>query len=181
MYLVFDTETTGLGKDARMTQLAFVVLDENYDIVKHYSSLVQPDGWEVPNTKFFIDNGMSTERCAEYGDNIYHVLEAFEAGISCSKIVIAHNMKFDARIIENEYASDTYGVCSGSFLALDQYCTMEQSKKVLESSKHVSLVNAHLEIVGYDFEGNHDAMADVLATARLFEQLHKSGEFRITI
>ena len=91
MYIFFDTETTGVPRNykaspndlnnwPRITQFAFIVTDEKFNIVKTFQALLQPDGWEVPKEKFFIDNNMSTERCK---------LEGLKAEIVLSEFVTA--------------------------------------------------------------------------------------------
>ena len=88
MYLFFDTETTGKAKNfnasfkdtdnwPRVTQLAWQVYNEEGKLFKSFSSLIKPDGWEVPKEKFFIDHNMSTERCANEGVPIIDILSKF--------------------------------------------------------------------------------------------------------
>ena len=55
MYLIFDTETNGFPPKARMTQLAFMLFDEQGNVLQQFESIIKPDGWEVPKEKFFID------------------------------------------------------------------------------------------------------------------------------
>ena len=88
MYLFFDTETTGKAKNfnasfkdtdnwPRITQLAWQTYNEDGRLIKNFSSLIKPDGWEVPKEQFFIDNNMSTERCEKEGRDLLSVVKNF--------------------------------------------------------------------------------------------------------
>ena len=44
----------------RIIQLAFILSDENFNIITEYCELIKPDGWENPNEKSWTDNGYST-------------------------------------------------------------------------------------------------------------------------
>ena len=59
MFLIFDTETTGLPKRdnapvsevdnwPRVVQIAWQLHDENGDLTEHNNLLIQPDGFEIP-------------------------------------------------------------------------------------------------------------------------------------
>ena len=59
MYLIFDTETTGLPKKwnapisdsenwPRCVQLAWQLHDKNGKLISHQSSIIKPDGFDIP-------------------------------------------------------------------------------------------------------------------------------------
>src|SRR5688572_27481443 len=113
MYLFFDTETTGKAKNfnasfkdtqnwPRVTQLAWQLYDESGNLLNFHSSLVKPDGWEVPKEKFFIDNNMSTERCEREGVDLQVVLSGFISAMNQCTHLIAHNMAFDLNVMACE-------------------------------------------------------------------------------
>ena len=90
MYLFFDTETNGLlkteiinGKSTkvypRVIQLAYILLNDNFEEVQSYCELIYPDGWEIPNDRFWIENGYSTEQNKLKGVNIRVALNFFSA------------------------------------------------------------------------------------------------------
>ena len=73
-YLVYDTETNGFPPHARMTQLAFCLFNDEGTILCANQDFVKPDGWVIPKTAFFLDNGMTTERNEELGKPVEEVL-----------------------------------------------------------------------------------------------------------
>ena len=59
MYLIFDTETTGLPKDfkasykdtdnwPRCVQIAWQLHDDLGNVVEHKDYLIKPDGFDIP-------------------------------------------------------------------------------------------------------------------------------------
>ena len=85
MYLIFDTETTGLPKrwDAPITdtdnwprciQIAWQLHDEMGNCIEHQDYLVQPEGFNIPYDAEKI-HGISTELAQQQGIPLVEVLE----------------------------------------------------------------------------------------------------------
>lgn len=130
MYLVFDTETTGLPKDkkakmsdvdnwGRVIQLAFSVYDSQCQLVFEYCELIVPDGWVVPSVagymgegmsleeatkkaKFWVDNGFTTDQNALEGVPMHKALDMFITYYNMCKYLIAHNIEFDYNTVGAE-------------------------------------------------------------------------------
>ena len=92
MYLIFDTETTGLPKrwDAPLTdsdnwprciQIAWQLHDEMGNLVEHEDYLVKPEGFNIPYDAEQV-HGISTELAQEKGIALREVLEKFEIALS---------------------------------------------------------------------------------------------------
>ncbi len=179
MYLFFDTETTGTHKGARMTQLAFILTDSEGNILKEFESLIKPDGWTVPTSQFFIDNNMSTERCEEHGIPVLDALKDFAESLSKCKYKIAHNLKFDKRIMTHEIQQT--GFTGKKFLATKEFCTMLSTVDYCQipgkfgKFKWPKLSELHIKLFGFDFDDAHDALADVKAMIKCFFELKKRG------
>ena len=123
-YIFIDTETNGkikdfklplskgtLGNFPRITQIAWQLINDEADFEnRSFQSLIHPDGWEIPKEKFFIDNNMSTERCAREGMPLHialkYLIEDIDGGLGygfpASDILVAHNMDFDYPVIGAE-------------------------------------------------------------------------------
>jgi len=187
MYLFFDTETTGLPKDfkapatdlenwPRITQIAWQLYDEDENLVNEFSSLIKPDGWEIPKEEFFIENNMSTERCEEGGVPLKGVLENLVSDMEKSQYLISHNMDFDKKIVSAEFIR--YQVKPKN--KLEKLCTMKEStdyckiKNNWGSYKWPKLVELYKNLFNEEFEA-HDAMSDVKACAKSFFELKKRG------
>ena len=117
MYLIFDTETTGLphNKSApiedldnwpRLVQIAWQLHDERGKLVSTGNQIVRPDGFTIPFNAEKI-HGISTARALEVGEDLKEVLDKFTSDVNRSKVLIGHNIEFDNKIIGAEYLSDS--------------------------------------------------------------------------
>ncbi len=186
MYIIFDTETNGkpLKYDAKMTdlknwpritQLGYQVYNDKKELIKEVSHLIKPDGWEIPKEQFFIDNNMSTERCELEGIPIEIVLKEFINDLQKCTYLIAHNINFDYPVVGAEMIR--LGLKSENKPI--KYCTMQVSTNLLKlPNKHgygqykwPTLTELHTYFFGCGFEGAHDALDDVKATAKCFFKL----------
>ena len=183
-YLFFDTETTGVPKDykapmtdlenwPRIIQLAYIVCDSSGGVLEEFCELIKPDGWVVPNEKFWIDNGYSTEKNAAFGVPVNKALNQFINAHSQCDLMVAHNINFDYNVVGAEM------IRAGlkSTKRLPQYCTMLNSVDVCKLDgkygyKWPRLQELHKHFFNTEFEDAHDALADVRATAKCFFELN---------
>lgn len=188
MYLFFDTETNGLPKNyngdyrdidnwPRVIQLAFILLDDNMNEVESFCELIKPDGWVIPNEKFWIDNGYSTDSNMMSGVFAAYALQHFANAIDKCHTMIAHNLSFDTPILQAEMLR--YEVFPTK-KPERKLCTMKSSTAfcAIPSSrgyKWPKLEELHQILFGCKFDGAHDALEDVRATARCFVELRKLG------
>lgn len=179
MYLIFDTETTGFKGETpnRMTQLAFGLFDKKGELIYEYESLVKPDNWVIPKEDFFIENNMSTERCLEFGKPAFNVLRELQDNLKKCKVKIAHNISFDNRIILSELKR--YDITHQLFQFKKGYCTMKNTRDIVQALdsrgriKNPKLNELHQFLFGNNFEGAHDALQDIRATARCYFKITK--------
>jgi len=113
MFLIFDTETTGLPKKwsapltdfdnwPRAIQVAWQVHDISGNCISNQSYVVHPDGFSIPYDSEKI-HGISTELAEKDGHNLLDVLNQFNEAVKQSKFVIGHNVKFDLNIMGCEF------------------------------------------------------------------------------
>lgn len=176
MYLIYDTETTTFPSDklepsdpkqARIVQLAFVLLDEHLNERTAYSTLINPCGkWEVSSGAQSV-HGISTNDCAKYGAPMKDVMAVFDAAYKVSMKRVAHNIAFDKKLINIEQhlvnPSAPYNWAENSI------CTMELMTPVCKlpptrgrtGYKWPKLSEAYKYVTGQELQGAHDALADV--------------------
>jgi DNA polymerase III alpha subunit (gram-positive type) len=191
MYLFVDTETNGKIKNfslkpsettldnfPRVSQLAFALYDKNCKIVEKNNFYIHTDGWTIPNERFFIDNGMSTEKYKELGIPISKALDIFVQNILNSQFIIAHNIDFDYPTIACEMIRAK--VKAGRILP--KICTMKGSMHFCDlpggrygEPKYPKLEELHKKLFDAPIEDAHDALGDVLTTAKCFFELRKRG------
>lgn len=189
MYLFFDTETNGLPKDwkakmsnvenwPRIIQLGWQIYDSNRALVMESKELIVPDGWEIPNLKFWIDNGYSTAQNKLMGVPIHVSLGRFIQYYEMSKYMIAHNMDFDYNVV----GAEMMRIKLGAKNRLERLCTMKSTTDFLKlpakngrGYKFPKLEELYRFLFKEEFDGAHDALADVKATARCFFELVDRG------
>src|SRR5688572_12301703 len=112
MYIIFDTETTGLPKryDApvsdtsnwpRCIQIAWQLHDEMGKLVEHQDYLVKPEGFNIPYDAERI-HGISTELAVAEGIPLEVVLVKFNEALSKAKFIVGQNVGFDVNIMGAE-------------------------------------------------------------------------------
>jgi DNA polymerase-3 subunit epsilon len=192
MYLFFDTETTGLADckmpaewegQPRVCQLGAILTDDSGRVKAESNLLIKPDGWAIPAEASAI-HGISQEDAENYGLPIKTALAIFSRLVSKSYAVVAHNTRFDLFLLEVECSR----LSANLNLPKQYHCTMEESRDILKlpptkrmtdlgmtKFKNPSLQEAYRHFFGREFEGAHDAMADVRACKDVFFALKKLG------
>lgn len=184
MYLVFDSETTGLPLDwkapmtkldnwPRVIQLAWAFYDVEYNLVEKRVDLITPNGWTMPTEKFWIDNGFDQAISEKEGIPIEFALEGFKDKLEKSMYLIAHNMSYDHNVVGSEFIR--LGLRSKN--KPKKICTKDEATDYCKipgqygSYKWPKLDELHLKLFNEGFDGAHDALADVEACARCFFEL----------
>jgi DNA polymerase-3 subunit epsilon len=193
MYLFFDTETTGLidfKKDLldpsqpRIIQLGAILTDATGATIAELNAFIKPDGWTIDEQgKAFEANGITQIKCETVGIPMSHALAIFNAMKAACKCRVAHNISFDKQMLARE--AGAYGIPHDSE-GIESFCTMQSSKGILKlppsdkmmaagikAFKTPNLQEAHVHFMGCEFEGAHDAMADVRACTDVFFAMKK--------
>ncbi|MGB1307772.1 MAG: DNA polymerase III subunit alpha [Oceanihabitans sp.] len=192
MYLIFDTETTGLPKrwDAPITdtnnwprciQIAWQLHDEMGNCIAHEDYLIQPNGFNIPYDAEKI-HGISTELAQEQGVPLIDVLEKFNTALSKTKFVVGQNVKFDLNIMGAEFVREGIANQLQELPVLDT-CT-EHTASLCEipggrygKFKLPTLTELHQYLFNKPFAEAHNATADVEATTRCFFELIRLIQF----
>ena len=192
MYLIFDTETTGLPKKwaapisdtdnwPRCIQIAWQLHDEMGNLVEHHDYLVQPDGFNIPYDAERI-HGISTELAQEQGIQLSVMLEKFNIALSKAKYIVGQNVGFDINIMGCEFYREGMDSPMSQMPILDT-CT-EVTAALLKlpggrggKFKLPTLTELHQYLFNEPFAEAHNATADVEATTRCFFELIRTENF----
>ena len=189
MYLIFDTETTGLPQNwkapltdfnnwPRCVQLAWQVHDVEGKLVEVKNYIIKPEGYDIPFNAEKI-HGISTERANRQGMPLAEVLIEFVKDVEKCKFVIGHNVSFDNSIIGCELLRNEMPNILADFPAIDtkddatNYCAISGGRG--GRFKWPKLTELHVKLFGEAFAEAHNASADVEATARCFLELVRLG------
>jgi len=183
MYLIFDTETTGIphNKTApltdlenwpRLVQLAWQLHDAHGKLMAQHSYIIKPDGFDIPFKAEQV-HGISTQRATDEGHALKKVLTLFEHDLEKTKLLVGHNIEFDINIIGAELIRSS--LPTDHFLTLQKLDTGIASTEFCQLQgglggklKMPRLTELHEILFGKKFEDAHDASYDVAATARSF-------------
>jgi len=189
MYLIFDTETTGLPKNwnapledldnwPRLVQLAWQVHDKNGNLISAQNFIVKPEGFTIPFNAEKI-HGISTQRALDEGRDLVEVLDLFTEDLAKAEITVGHNVEFDNNIVGAEYLRKEKENTVGAKETLDtkdastDFCALPGGRG--GKFKWPTLTELHQKLFGVPFEDAHDAAYDVDATSRCFFGLIKEG------
>ena len=185
MFLIWDTETTGLPKDfnapytdtdnwPRLVQLAWQIHDDKGQLVEVKNFIVKPEGFTIPFNAEKI-HGISTERAQKQGVDLQFVLEEFNEAVEKSTYCIGHNIGFDVNIMGAEYIRKNTNTGMHDLKVVDtkdestQYCAIPGGRG--GKFKWPTLTELHTKLFQEGFNEAHNASADVEATARCFLEL----------
>ncbi len=192
MYIIFDTETTGLPKNwnapytdtdnwPRCIQIAWQLHDELGELIEHKDYLVKPDGFNIPFDAERI-HGISTELAEEQGVPLSQVLAEFNQALSKAKFVVGQNVEFDNNVMGCEFHRMEVDTPLNEMAVLDT-CT-EKTAQLCQipggrggKFKLPTLTELHEFLFNVPFAEAHNATADVEATTRCFFELLRTGNY----
>jgi len=188
MYLVFDTETTGLPKNyqapasdsanwPRLVQLAWQLYDADGNLWERHNYIIKPDGFVIPEEASRIHR-ISQERALKEGEDLRVILEKFAAKVGRAEFLVGHNIDFDDKIMAAEFwrlgienvLAETVKICTMKTSA--EFCALDNGRG---GFKWPNLSELHIKLFGQDFSEAHDADIDVAACARCLFALKSKG------
>ncbi len=190
MYLIFDTETTGLPKNynapitdldnwPRMVQIAWQLHDLEGKLVEVKNYIINPNGeFTIPFNSAKI-HGITTEKAEKEGIPLSQALEEFQRALDQSSFIAGHNIEFDINIAGAEYIRAEMETNLLEIASIDtkdestEYCAIPGGRG--GGYKWPTLTELHHKLFGEGFDEAHNAAADVVATARCFLELVRIG------
>ena len=183
MYLIFDTETTGLPKNKqapltdfdnwpRVVQIAWQLHDRTGKLISNQNLIVKPDGFTIPYNAEKV-HGISTKRAQEEGSSLSDVLDQFNEDLNRSELIIGHNiLDFDIKVVGAEYLRCQKENIIAQKEALDtqlastEFCAIPGGRG--GQYKWPTLLELHTRLFGEGFGDAHDAAYDVAANAKCY-------------
>lgn len=186
MYLVFDTETTGLPANfqapitdsanwPRLVELAWGLYSADGILHNSEQLLVRPEGFTIPAGATRI-HGITHEQATQEGISLSQAIVKLEAAMEGCQYLVAHNLEYDLAIIGAEmHRLGQSGFGKGLTLA----CTMRMgtgiSRPGSQNGKPPKLHELHEVLFAEELNEAHRAKADVMACARCFFELLNRG------
>lgn len=190
MFLIFDTETTGLPRSysapltdfdnwPRMVQVAWQLHDAQGNLINSNSIIIKPEGYTIPFNAVQI-HGITNERAIEEGQDLKTVLQEFVDVVNQAKYLCGHNIEFDNNIIGAELLRCGLDNILAAKPFIDtkndqttEYCAIPGGRG--GKYKWPTLTELYTKLFNSTFEEAHNAAFDVLATGKVFFEIIKRG------
>jgi DNA polymerase III epsilon subunit-like protein len=195
--LVFDTETSGLPKRAgfekllppwdldsystcRVIQLGYAVYDIGGGLIHRKSVYIKPAADFVLPADSQAVHGITLERLLEVGIPIRTALKEFAAELAGAGIVVGHNARFDVCALASEAWRAGMNDLAAAIEGAPVHCTMRLAKEFCGARnqygvKFPRLAELYKKLFGAEPALQHDALADVEATAACYFRLRQLG------
>ena len=189
MFLIFDTETTGLPKNfnapltdfenwPRLVQLAWQIHDETGAVVDVKNFIVKPEGFVIPRGAEKV-HGITTDMALNEGQSLEFVLNEFNKDLKEGTVLVGHNIEFDLNIMGAEFLRKEMETPMFELTTVDtkevstNFCALPGGRG--GKFKWPNLDELHQKLFNEGFDAAHNASADVQATARCFLELIRIG------
>jgi DNA polymerase III epsilon subunit-like protein len=185
MHLIFDTETSGLPtaqaaehpEQPRVMQVGAQLLDNDFVVRGELNLLLKwPDRYDV-HPLAFKAHGISWEMTQDLGVCPAQAADLFAIFVERAKHFAAFNAKFDFQLT-TIWAAQTRR--PKPFFQTQPFCPMLALTPIMKlpgkwanSFKRPNLQEAHVFCTGRQFDGAHDAMADVRALGEVYKWLKR--------
>ncbi|RBP32720.1 DNA polymerase-3 subunit epsilon [Oceanihabitans sediminis] len=160
IYTIVDIETTG-GKynEEGITEIAIYKYD-GHEVVDQFISLINPEREIQP---FVVNLTGINSKMLRNAPKFYEVAKRI-VEITEDTILVAHNAKFDYRILRTEFKR------LGFDFTRKTLCTLELSKELIPEQESYSLGKL-TRALGIPVADRHRAAGDAFATVKLFKIL----------
>jgi len=195
--LIFDTETTGLPKQikynkyysytdlnkydsCRIVSICWYIYDDTNNI-KSFYNIIKPNDFIIDNNSIACKiNGITQEIANDKGINITDMFDQLKEDLYDIDRIIAHNINFDKHILLAELFRHNKQDIIDLFLTKELYCTMEHGMPITNikfknsnNLKSPKLIELYKHFYNEEFDGAHNAEADVIACARCYFKMIK--------
>jgi len=136
MYLVFDTETTGLPiwkepsdhpDQPHVVDIAWTLYGADLEEIERFDAIINPgEGVIIPDELAEL-HGITTERAREEGIDPSEVFGRFEDVLARTEFIVGHNVSFDVRMMRITGARVTGEKWENN---LPTFCTMRKSTNI---------------------------------------------------
>jgi DNA polymerase III epsilon subunit-like protein len=197
LYLIFDTETTGLPKNKdgkpedldnwpRIVQISWIFLDKYYKCVNTETFYVKQDA-PIPKEATRIHK-IDDKIVQEKGETPNLVFEKLLSDVMRTTFIVAHNIEFDLPIVESEFLR--LGIHK-PFKGKKKLCTMKTGAGFCKIPRYsgrgykypkLEELLEHLYFPGWSnirIIDAHDAQIDTALTAKCFIKLVDLGYFKL--
>lgn len=189
MYLIFDCSAmatytnfkanfTDTQSWPRLLHISWILLGDDYKPIEDFDYIPTPSGYEIDEkskTKAHIDD----EDIKKKSVSLELILENFSASAEKAEYIFAHNLNYNENLLGAEYVRSKKSI---NMFSKKRYCLMEEGTYYCKipskggGYKYPTLPELHATCFGQTYGPAGNARADVIAAARSFIKLKKTGK-----
>lgn len=179
----FDVETTGLivwdrpvgaEEQPRICQIGLVWATHKGEEVGCFRARIRPDGWAIGPEASKV-NGLTTAQCARTGIPIGWAMGVLMGVMEQADDLIAHNLEFDARMIERELLAIGASACAWKRPGIQRRCTAILGRSLGAHWKRPKLTELVKALFNEDLTQTHDGLDDARQALRCYLELKARG------
>lgn len=180
-YIAFDFETSGLPEgrprvvtketlncfdSCRGVSLSGARFSSRGRLIDTFDAIISPDDFTISQESINI-HGITNEMATTYGKPFTEVFTDFMKFVGSTKILVAHNAKFDSNVLRSEIIRHKLNMDTIKDVIFR--CTHEMYKE--KFLKTIKLGDLYENIFGERFENAHNSLADCIACGRVYPYL----------
>lgn len=150
-FAVVDVETTGVRKSDRVIEIGVVTLNHHFRVVDEYETLIDP-GRDIGPTHIHGITPSMVSMAPSFAEAAMAIAKRIE-----HKVVVAHNLVFDQRMLRQEFERLAAVFDPGAGI-----CTLKLTKQKLPTA---------CAMLGVEPPQHHRALADARASAGILKTL----------
>lgn len=188
MFLVYDTETSGLPQftrfrgyydphnlakydTCRIVSISWILLDaQTLEIVDKQTHIIKPDGYVISQGSINI-HGITNERAHATGVAMSKILTIISEFAPRVTTIVAHNVMFDVNALKSEAHRYGYHGIAHDLDRAEKFCTMAKAKQLLTLPKNPKLSELYQLLYDEEMTNAHDAEFDTYYCYKCFMQL----------
>jgi DNA polymerase-3 subunit alpha len=201
MYLIFDTETTGLPifnktglyrfpsyrhlnkyNTSRIVSISWIVANEKCEKLKQAYHIIRPLDFTIDNNSKAVEiHGITAEMANEQGISWHTMYDEFINDLVQCDTIVAHNIQFDISIMLSEmhrYNKD-FGI--STLLNKQRLCTMKMGKIAMKQTRVPKLSVLYEFLYNEPIQNAHDASYDTLHCYKCLVRMLEQKELDVPI
>jgi hypothetical protein len=188
MYLIFDCSANGTATNykmpfsetrywPRLIHVSWILLNKELKPIGDFDRMVTPEGFQITpeiQKKASID----TEDIEKKSVELELILNEFNESVTQCEYIFSHNLNFNENVLAAEYIRKTIDI---AMFKKERFCLMQEGTyycKIPSKTggyKWPTLSELHASCFNSGYTPANNARADVIAAARCFIKLMKSG------
>ena len=188
MYLIFDCSANGTATNykmpfsetrywPRLIHLSWILLNKELKPIGDFDRIVKPEGFQI-TPEVEKRSAIDMEDIEKKSVDIETILKEFNESANQCEYIFSHNLAFNENVLAAEYIRNTLDI---TMFKKERFCLMQEGTYYCKlpsktgGYKWPTLTELHGKCFNTTYTPANNARADVIAAARCFIKLMKTG------